>query len=595
MSLKKLTATLLLGWALWLAACQPQPNPVVIEVDGGRHALTVAAADTTVRDALTQANVELGKLDRVKPDLYTQLEPGLVIVVTRVREELKTTREVVPFERSTVVNEALAPGESRIAQLGVNGQAEITTRIVYENNTEVSRTEISRTPITPPVPEVMVIGPTGALPTVQVEGTIAYMANGNAWLIRGANNSRRALTTQGQLDGRVFGLSPDGRRLLYTTALSPTTVAAPLNNLWLANTTIIGEPPITVGLQGVLHAEWSPVISHPLVAYSTAARSATPPGWQANNDLWLFAPPADTAAKIIKPVQIIPPNTQGLYPWWGTSFSWSPDGSMLAYARADQIGVIKLITASAAISGTFTPLVDFTPLQTFSDWVWVPGLSWSPDGKFIAAVVHGAPLASESAEESQAFDLWLLAVDGSILAKVAEQVGMWANPVWGPAGIAFGQAVNPLQSVNSRYSIQLIDRDGSNRRQIFPFQQEPGVQFPEMVWSPNGQQLLFGYNGNLYITGAGGGAPQQLSNDGQASNPRWALAAAPVFTGGLTITPTATVTPTVTASATATRTPTPTATRRQATPTPSATHPAATRPPTPTPTRVKKSTSTPTG
>ena len=519
------------------AACQTQPNQVFIEVDGGRQGLTTEAG--TVREALAEAKVVLGPLDRVKPDLYAQLEQGLVIVVTRVEEEIKTRREVVPFERQTVTNEALAAGESKLAQLGVNGEDEISIRVVYENGLEVSRTEISRRTVIEPVPEILVVGPQGELPSIPIEGTITYLSNGNAWLMRDSSGSRRAITTAGNLDGRVLNLSPDGRQLLYTTALTDE-IDLPLNELWLASTTIIGEKPITVGIQGVLQAQWAPVISRSMIAYTTAERVANPPGWKANNDLWLFdLPPAASSEegepeKLPEPRQLLPPSTPGLYPWWGTTFTWSPQGDKLAYARADAIGLVDL-TNSRPITTSLKPLVEFTPLKTFSEWVWVPGLSWSPDGKFIAATVHGPPLAAEPADESPVFDLWLISVDGNLTAKVAEQVGMWANPAWGEAGIAFGEAVNPFQSVNSRYDIQLIDRDGSNKRQLFPFQEEPGVQFPELAWSPMGRELLFTYNGNLYLTTSKGTPPQQLTVDGQASQPQW-VAQAPLITSITSIT-----------------------------------------------------------
>ncbi len=175
----------------------------------------------------------------------------------------------------------------------------------------------------------------------------------------------------------------------------------------------------------------------------------------------------------------------------------------------------------------------------------MPGLSWSPDGKFIAAVVHGPPIAAESAEESQVFDLWLIGVESGISAKVVEQVGMWSNPAWGAAGIAFGEAVNPLQSVNSRYNLKLIDRDGSNKRQLFPYRTELGVQLPELAWLPGGETLLFSYNGNLYIVGADGAPPKQLTSDAQASHPRW-VAQAPAVMGAPPLTPTAALNPTVT-------------------------------------------------
>jgi hypothetical protein len=508
-----------------IAACQTQPHQIFIEVDGRREMLTTEA--TTVRGALAEANVILEPLDRVSPDLYVKLEPGLVIVVTRVKEETETERQVIPFERQTVVNEALAPGETRLAQLGVNGEEEISIRIVYEDGVEVSRTEISRMTIIEPVPEILVVGPQGELPSIPIEGAIAYLSNGNAWLMRDSSGSRRALTTEGNLDGRVFSLSPDGRQLLYTQKLTDE-IELPLNELWLASTIIVGEKPVTLGIQGVLHAEWSPVVSQSLIAYSTAERAANPPGWRANNDLWLLDLSEENLAKVTpKPVELIKPNTQGLYPWWGTTFTWSPDGEKLAYARPDQIGIIKP-AVSSTLTTTLTPLVDFVPLKTFSEWVWVPGLSWSPDGKFIAATIHGPPLASEPAEESQVFDLWLLSLDSTISAKVAEQVGMWSKPAWSEAGIAFGEAINPLQSVNSRYTIQLIDRDGSNKRQLFPAKGQSGVQLPELVWSPTGQTLLFVYSENLYLINTQGGSPRQLTINSQARYPQWVSKASPI-------------------------------------------------------------------
>lgn len=540
-SLAKIIFTLTTMVALAGCRTQPTQSQIFIEVDGGRQTITTSAA-VTVREALNQAKVELGPLDRVMPDLYAQAQPDVVIRVVRVKEEIQTKQEVVPFQRQTVTNEALAPGEKRISQLGVNGEEEISIRVVYENGQEVSRTEISRTTIKPPVPEILVVGPQGELPSVPLEGTIAYLSNGNAWLMRDSSGSRRPITTEGDLDGRAFSLSPDGRYLLYTRPLTAQ-VDLPLNELWLVSTTIIGEAPISTSVQGVLFAEWSPVISPSVVAYSTAERSLNQPGWKANNDLWLFTPSLEkTSGKNSRPVQVLPPNTQGLYPWWGTTFAWSPDGTKLAYARADQIGIIEL-AGSNPVSATLTSLIDFTPLKTFSEWVWVPGISWSPDGKFIAAIIHGPPAGAESAEESQIFDLWLIGVENGVSAKVIEQVGMWSNPAWGTAGIAFGEAINPLQSVNSRYNLKIIDRDGSNKRQLFPFREELGVQLPELAWLPGGNTLLFSYNGNLYTVSSDGTPPKQLTSDAQASHPRW-VSKIPAVPGTTPITPTATLTPT---------------------------------------------------
>jgi Tol biopolymer transport system component len=504
-----------LGLALLaVIGCQEQPQQLFIEVDHGRQAITTEAA--TVRDALDMAGVSLGPLDRVSPDLYVETEPGMVIVVTRVEEQFEASRVSVPFDRKTVINEALPAGETRLIQLGVNGEDEITYRITLEDGVQVDRTQISQVTVTEAVDEIIAVGAQDRMDTVPIEGTVAYLSAGNAWLMRGTSTARRPLTAEGDLDSRVFELSPDGHWLLYSRRLEGD-IEAPINQLWVVDTTIVGEKPISTPIQGVLSAEWSP--DGDQITYSTAERTPSAPGWRANNDLWLIqASDALTHSQAgITATQIISPSTAGVYSWWGATFQWAPDGRQVAYARPDQIGVVDII------SGTAVVLADFSAYQTYSEWVWVPALSWSPDAGYLAAVVHGSPMNSESPQDSPVFDLWFFAADGSVKARTADQVGMWSSPAWGQEGVIHGQAVNPLQSVDSRYTLLLRDRDGSNARQLFPVAEEPGVEAPPQVaWSPNGKKFIFVYNGNLYLADIEGAPPRQLTSNNQNSQPRWA-------------------------------------------------------------------------
>jgi hypothetical protein len=281
----------------------------------------------------------------------------------------------------------------------------------------------------------------------------------------------------------------------------------------MIDTRIVGEEPVSLPIKGVLYAEWSPILTDTRIAYSTAERVPSQPGWRANNDLWLW----DINEVISEAIEIAPPNTRGFYPWWGTNFTWSPNGQMFAYANANQIGIIDVI------SQTVTPLVEFAPYQTNSEWVWVPALSWSPNSQFIAAVIHGPPLQNEHPEASQVFDLWLIAADGSVKAKVWEQVGMWSNPVWRTDGIAFGRAINPLRSIDSQYKLTTIDWDGSNPQLLFPLTEEVGLDFPELAWRPGGKSTIFVYRNNLYLLEKDGSLPQQLTTDSQSHRPEWAI------------------------------------------------------------------------
>ena len=544
----------LLWLIVFLAGCgslSRAPVPVHIEIDSGTRHLETNAE--TVRQVLAEAGIVLGNLDRVNPDLNRSIRPDMTIRVIRVAEETESETISIPFERRIMVNEALPPGEQRLAQLGQNGQEEIVTKITYENGREVSRVQLSKTVVQEAVEEILVVGAEQESESISFEGVIAYLSGGNAWLMRGNNTTRRPVTTEGDLDGRVFDLNPDGSKLLYTRTVTDV-IDAPLNELWMVETRIVGEAPISLPIQGIIYAEWSPVPTETIIAYSTAERVPSQPGWRANNDLWLW----DTSKDIDQAEEIVPANTSGLYAWWGATYAWSPDGNSFAYANPGQVGVIDIL------SKTVTTLKEFAPYETNSDWAWAPTVSWSPDGRFIATVIHGEPLENEApAESSPVFDVWLLSKDGQIKVKAWEQAGMWSNPVWHSRGVAFGRAINPLSSVDSRYKIANMDWDGSNATVLFPQSEAPGVTLPETVWQPAGDDLSFVFvnRNNLFYYRGVQSPPQPLTADDQSYRPQWVLPVnntpilagagsfsptikpATVITSGLTITATPPITP----------------------------------------------------
>jgi hypothetical protein len=517
-----LLGLLFLGLLSSAVACRPQEKQVFIEVDGTHSEVTTEA--TTVRQALAEAGVTLGDKDRVQPDLWQELRPGMTVVVTRVEERLEVVRETIPFQRRTVRNEAIPAGETRLLQLGANGEDEVTYRVVLEDGLEASRNEVRREPLKAPVEEIVVVGTRGDLTPVPIAGSLVYLSGGNAWAMRQVSSARRPLTAEGDLDGRAFSLSPDGRTLLYSRRYEGGGLEQPLNALWAVSTAIVGEKPISLGVEGVLYAEWSP--DNRRIAYSTAERSPGSPGWKAHNDLWVATLLTDTLANemALETSMVLTASEVGIYSWWGSSYAWSPAGTRLAYARPDQVGIIDLERRERI------PLLDFPVVHTYSEWAWTPALSWSPDGLFLATVLHGPPVGSEAPEDSPVFDLWVLGSDGSLKLKVADRVGMWAAPCWSRpetvAGrkniqVAYSQAQNPLDSLNSRYDLYVMDRDGSNRQRVFPLGQEPGLELPQIAWSPDSHSIAFIYNGDLYALDLAGGPARQLTGDGQCSQLKW--------------------------------------------------------------------------
>ncbi len=489
---------------------------VHVQVDGERLTVVVPHG-STVQQALALAEVLLGELDRVQPASYAIVAADTLIQVTRITEHFEIETAVLPFERQTIRNESLPDGETRLLQPGQNGMQETTFRTVLEEGVEVSRTPIKTSVLIEPQPEIMMIGTQSAFTPVPIEGTLAYASAGNAWIMRNSSGSRRPLVTTGDLDGQVFKLSPDGDWLLFTRRESNDDEV--INTLWLVSTLDPQPELIELGVENVIHfADWSPASPPYIIAYTTVESSLAAPGWQANNDLSLlyFSPYAEDVDQEI----LIPDNAGGQYGWWGTTFSWAPDGTSLAYASPDDLGIVMLDDPA------YESMIRFNPYQTLGDWAWVPSIAWGNDGNTLFFVDHGAPIGLEGPSASPVFDLLAMTLDTESTIPLVARTGMFANPSTSPIlrqgsgerayRVAYLQSLSPLESDDSRYRLMIIDRDGSNRRELFPAEGEVGLEPQRFTWSPQGERLALIYRHDLWIVDAAAGTAQQVTGDGQA-------------------------------------------------------------------------------
>ncbi|MEZ0395885.1 MAG: G5 domain-containing protein [Anaerolineales bacterium] len=497
---------------------------VEIYVDGVSQQIALPAG-STVQAALEASGIQLGQLDRVEPPAYTVLSEGTRIVVTRVREEYETQQVLIPFDHQELRNESMPTGETRLIQAGINGLKEITIRRVYEDGVEVRSTIVSEVTLQEPTAEIVMVGMQSPFAPLPIPGRLAYLAAGNAWVMEGTTAARRPLVTTGDLDGRIFSLSPDGEYLLFTRR-STRPAGEEINTLWAVSLTSQTPTLINLRVSNIIHsAEWVPGQTYQ-IAYSTVEPSATAPGWQANNDLYLmtFYPWGQRG----NATRIIDTNYGGVYGWWGTLYRFSPDGRRIAYARPDGIGQVD------ARDNLLLPILDITPFNTHSDWAWVPGLAWGSDSQTLFVVTHAPPTGLVSPEESPFFDLNAISLVNGANVRIAEQTGMFAYPAASPLRptesersyrLAFLEAIFPDQSESSRYRLVVMDRDGSDRQTLFPGEGLPGIEPQTPVWAPqeneNGDFIAILYQGNLWLIDSRSGQAQQVTGDGLISRIDW--------------------------------------------------------------------------
>lgn len=493
---------------------------VTISADGTTRDVTVASGSTVIQ-ALQAANIAPGNLDRTEPPFYTVLSKGDVITLTRVAESFETEQLVIAFERQIVRNETLPEGETRLVQAGVNGLEEVTYRRILEDNVEISKSAVKTIILNEALPEIVMVGAQSSFTPLNTPGNLVYLAGGNAWIMEGSTANRRIIVSTGDLDGRIFKLSPNGEYLIFTRK-SKKPASEEINTLWAVRVNNIEPKPIWLQAYNVVHfAEWIPGTNS--VAYSTVEPRSTAPGWQANNDLYRVSLTGGGPRKMLDA------NSGGVYGWWGMSFAYSADGR-LAYSRPDGIGLVD------QDGGYLKPLLNITPLNTHSDWAWIPPITWGADGKTLFFVTHSPAPAPITSEESPFFDLSATSFSNDATVSIIDSAGMFSYPAASPIRsdgrekiyqIAYLQSIFIEQSETSRYRLMVMDRDGSNSRSLFPPTDASGIEPQTPIWSPEplegqtGDFIAIVYQGNLWLVDSGSDEAYQVTGDGLISGIDW--------------------------------------------------------------------------
>jgi resuscitation-promoting factor RpfB len=484
-------------------------------MDNGQKKEVTAQTNTSVKQALDSAGIVLNALDKVNPASTTVLTEDTTVTIARVTEEFYVEQVVIPFEQQTVKNESLPEGQSVLIQAGTNGIQDNTYRILSENGVETSRSFVSSDISQPAKPEIVMIGVQSPFTPQKIDGVIAYITSANAWVMEDSTGNRKPVVSTGDLDGRIFSISPDREWLLFSRS---STKEGEINSLWLVNLTEANPELIKTNIINVVnYADWIPGRIRAF-SYSTVDPVPTAPGWSANNDLLIYR--FNEEGKPLETKLVVDKNSGGISGWWGTSFEWSTNGSKLAYTRPDSIGLVDLT------SGSLTPLVEFDVYNTGGDWAWVPGIKWSPDDQTIYTVL--VPPSVNGVPQNPALSAILLPEDQVI--NLVGNCGLFCYPVPSPVMtdenyfIGYLSSILPDQSETSSYDLKIMDRDASNQKKLYPGEGIQGLNPQVIKWSPdwpNDQMVAVLAQNDLILIDTSSGAVKKISGDGLFSKVDW--------------------------------------------------------------------------
>jgi len=508
---------------IFLTACENQTNIPLVNVtinDNGKVFNLQTEIGTTVQSILASQNISLEQFDKVSPDLFSVVTESTTIKIVRIEEIFETEEISIPYEQQTVRNESLPEKQTILVQTGTNGVREITYRNLFENGNLVTRSVVRQVDTLLPKPEIIMIGIQSPFSPVQIEGILAYISAGNAWIMKQDSANRIPLLTTGDLDGRIFSLSNNGEWLLFTrTSKDPETI----NELWVLNITDVDLKPVYLKVDNIIQfAEWMPGYALSVLV-STVEKRDVAPGWQANNNLIKLT--LGAKGNLIKQEILLDSNSGGIYGWWGTTFKFSPNGEKLAFSRPDSIGLVDIENNELLV------LHNTIPFQTGSEWAWVSPISWSAENQFIYFVDHQSDPTFSNPESSPFFDFKSINIDSQEVLSGPKNVGMFSSYSSSPIAnnnhfrIIFLQAIFPENSDTSRYRVLSMDRDGSNSEIIFPTDGNQGLDPQSIIWEPCivESKCLAGvlYQGNIWLLDVNHKSSTQLTGDGLVTGFSW--------------------------------------------------------------------------
>jgi uncharacterized protein YabE (DUF348 family) len=148
---------------------------ILIKSDGQLQPFTTAKP--TVKAALADAGVTLGKVDRVEPDLASPVAAGMKIIVHRVQQRTVVEKIVIPFPVLRRQDADLEKGKVKVVRVGQKGVKERAYSIIVEDGKQIKKALISEKVAKDPVPQLVAVGTKKVVRTLTTSRGATYRYN----------------------------------------------------------------------------------------------------------------------------------------------------------------------------------------------------------------------------------------------------------------------------------------------------------------------------------------------------------------------------------------------------------------------------------
>lgn len=140
---------------------------VTVVADGQSQEFSTTAA--TVADALGEAGIPLGKLDRVAPSVKTPVTAGLKIRVTRVKRQVVTEEVTLPSETVVLADAEKPAGYTEVLEHGRDGRVRRVVA-VWEKDGQITKRDVVKQTVLSKKRD-----------TVMLRGTRGLSSRGDGW------------------------------------------------------------------------------------------------------------------------------------------------------------------------------------------------------------------------------------------------------------------------------------------------------------------------------------------------------------------------------------------------------------------------------